>query len=127
MKNPLFILLTASLSFSSFNRPAFLTSDHRDSYVGNYLCIRSCQRLHPGQESVIQDDTTSISIAKDRSDSILNISIGRSIYQFKLKNETMRAYGGTHGQGKFFSTDSIALGLSTSLSGGVCSYKGRKK
>ncbi len=117
-----FIICTA------FNKPMVLLTDYRDAYVGSYFCNSSCQGLNSQHTALTTNNgTTTIGVAKDLLDSILKITIGKSTYQVKLKNNRMYAYPvGRHWGGKFFAADSIGFTASVSLAPNACSYTGKK-
>ena len=121
MKN-LFIVNIAFISFITINAQIITQTDYRDNLVGNYFCVQECMK---GSSN---NDTINIIITKNKSDSLLDISFGQSTFLFKLKNNLILPYySWTHGQGRFFSTDSISFSLSTSLASGICLYNGKKK
>ncbi len=127
MKKIIGISILVFIICTAFNKLTVLPIDYRDTYTGNYFCRCNCQRMRmkpsdPGTYT----DTLTIGVAKDPLDSILKITIGKSIYQIKLKNNVLHPYVATDRiGGNFFASDSISF-VSSGL-GSSCSYRGKKK
>lgn len=128
MKKIITLSIVGFVICTAFNYSVVLLTDYRDAYTGNYFCTRSCERMKtsPNDLNTTTTDTLTIAVAKDALDSIMNITIGQSTLQVKLKNNTLHPYtAGSRFGGKFFATDSISF-MSSGL-GNLCSYRGKKK
>jgi hypothetical protein len=103
-------------------------SDYRDSYVGNYLCYRSCQILSSNATRLEgRNDTITIHVTKNIEDSILNLRIAGNLITAKLVSNKLIAQGSNRSCGGSFSnSDSIKFSLSIGRAANFCSYLGKK-
>jgi hypothetical protein len=121
-KSILYIIIGFSI-FVSFRNPESIKnefsktplSDYRDAYVGTYFCHSKSPQIRFDKPPVIIRDTISIIVTKDAIDSVLKFSIGINILKFKLKTGLLSSFPDEdrHKNGKFYSSDSLRLYIST--------------
>jgi len=128
MKKISLVLITGSIICTAFNKPKSLPPNYRDAYVGLYFCKSTCQVINVQHNGLMNaTDTITIRVAKDATDSVLDIIIKHHIYKVKLLNGILYSYPEYERYGgKFFSSDSISFTSSITLGPSQCGYKGKK-
>jgi hypothetical protein len=127
MRNILFIAGIIFILCSSFKKEKSILSDYRDIYVGSFFCVKNCQVVNSSYNGLnINSDTLTIYVRKDSKDSILDVSIGKSVYPVKLSSGNMMAYPNGHWGGVYYSVDSLGFSTVTSLAPSGCSYVGKR-
>ena len=87
MKTYIALSVLGFIICTAFNKPTKLITDYRDAHAGTYFCkskVVIANLTHGG--STVINDTISVKVTKDALDSILQITTGRSVSKFKLKN-----------------------------------------
>lgn len=123
MKKIFFFTTVSFIICSAFNKAANsnsgypnknLCADYRDAYVGSYFCNSTSPKIRLYEAPIIIRDTVSVNVTKDRTDSILQFTIGSNILKFKLKNGILSSYPeeDNHKNGNFFASDSLRLYIS---------------
>jgi hypothetical protein len=127
------IIALSILSFivcTAFNKPTILVTDYRDAYIGKYFCKSVCSKKDDTNGKIqnsYRNDTISIVISKDATDSVLQVKLSAQVLKVKLHNNYMRSYSrGVHCGGKFFATDSLDFNFTPGLASS-CRYLGKKQ
>jgi hypothetical protein len=127
MKKIIFLVSAGFVICTAFINPSLPPSDYRDSYVGSYLCTSECKVVNSDFSGYNTNTSiTTIIVAKDALDSILNVTVHSNVFKIKLKNSNMIPIKGAH-RGRFFSTNSISFSFSSPMGVNGCSYKGKKQ
>ena len=99
---------------TGFKKPITLVTDYRDTYVGTYNCKCYTKQLSSVTTQLtyrFDTTTTSISVAKDALDSVLQITVNGQVLKAKLVSKHLYAYPTPIPQygGGFYATDSIGF------------------
>ena len=101
--------------------------DYRDPYCATYNGILTSTTLLSNQNARTQNTfSSSVTVSKNISDSIISISTSQGIYFCKLTPSTFKSTSLPRVFGNFYSNDSISFTLIFSSGPNKISFKGKK-
>jgi hypothetical protein len=118
------IFLYIVIIIGSLNSISFTTSDYRDSFCGNYNCIRIRKHLNERKQIVLDTSNCVLKVSKTELDSSLLILISDKTYEVKLKNKSI--FGHTNYCSGKFKNDSIEFVYVPSKGPEAFKYIGKK-